>query len=350
MQAIERKSLPSREVLDKDTESGEALNVVAPSQRDINDMAPPDPQSLSSHRPDPQYLSSHRPETIEIDTVNKNRSPVKGDNKILYVTDTVGDNISLEALKNATNRTVIKSKILCGSKSSNAYKKVLVEKLSEENIDSVLIQTPAEDISNLDIHNEPDKNIDILEQEVKLAANEIFKVAEDILMSSKNVKKVVLLKHIHRYDPPRTDPYKLKREISVLFSNTLDECLNKSIFKDKIILGQHNLGCDGPQRDARYMQSRTGKFDGVHLLGPSGPKMLTLSVLNIMKNAGMTSNEYKRQLERASIDHQRNPRRPFRNPAMISKHTTSQNISARICNDIPTYNRFDVLNRISGNC
>ena len=52
-------------------------------------------------------------------------------------------------------------------------------------------------------------------------------------------------------------------------------------------MGNHTLECDGSIRQARYRDSIKRKFDGVQLLGPSGCKAYTSSVLNILKNANI---------------------------------------------------------------
>ena len=48
-------------------------------------------------------------------------------------------------------------------------------------------------------------------------------------------------------------------------------------------LGDHTLACDGAQREARYRDTKTGRYNGVHLFGPSGTKVYTDSLLNILK-------------------------------------------------------------------
>ena len=157
------------------------------------------------------------------------------------------------------------------------------------------------------------------------------------------------MKLIPRYDPPRVDPLGLKRDFSTLHSNTLDHCLSQSIFKDKIVLANHRIECDGPQRDARYRQSKSGKFDGIHLLGPSGSKILTLSVLDILKEAHLTTRTYNSQFDRAWESHRRNPRIPFRNPVVQNRVIAKPTSSIAVTSSIPVYNRFDVLRKISGN-
>ena len=57
-------------------------------------------------------------------------------------------------------------------------------------------------------------------------------------------------------------------------------------------MGSHNIDCTGSIREARYRNTKTGFFDGIHLLGSSGRKAYTNSVLNILKQAGLVDLEF----------------------------------------------------------
>ena len=59
--------------------------------------------------------------------------------------------------------------------------------------------------------------------------------------------------------------------------------------KERLVIGAHNLECSGGVHEARYRDIKTGKYDGVHLYGPSGRKAFSVSVLNILKNAGIVN-------------------------------------------------------------
>ena len=101
------------------------------------------------------------------------------------------------------------------------------------------------------------------------------------------------MKQIPRYDPDEVDPFSLKPALSQLYNNTLtDEWMNCE-YKDRIMIGTHNIECSGAIQQARYRETRSGKFDGIHMFGPSGRKFYTLSVLNIFKNCKFLSTEYE---------------------------------------------------------
>ena len=65
-----------------------------------------------------------------------------------------------------------------------------------------------------------------------------------------------------------------------------------SELKEKIFVGSHgSIACTGGIREARYRCTQSGRFDGVHLYGSSGMKTYTNSVLEILKNAALTTSD-----------------------------------------------------------
>ena len=99
------------------------------------------------------------------------------------------------------------------------------------------------------------------------------------------------MKQIPRYDPSHVDPMGLKPTLSLLFNNTLTTLWMDSAFKNKIFVGNHDIECTGAIKESRYRQTKTGKYDGIHLYGSSGRKAFTLSVLRILKAADLTASD-----------------------------------------------------------
>jgi hypothetical protein len=65
-----------------------------------------------------------------------------------------------------------------------------------------------------------------------------------------------------------------------------------SQYKEKITIGNHNIDCVGAIKESRYRVTKTGKYDGINLIGSSGHKAYTNSVINILKFAHLTSPDY----------------------------------------------------------
>ena len=101
------------------------------------------------------------------------------------------------------------------------------------------------------------------------------------------------MKQIPRYDLLSVDPLSLKPALSQLFNNTLTELWMSCLQKDKIFIGNHNLDCTGAIKESRYRESKTGRYDGIHLIGNSGKISYTKSVLSILSNAGVTDQDYE---------------------------------------------------------
>ena len=100
------------------------------------------------------------------------------------------------------------------------------------------------------------------------------------------------MKQVPRYDPANVDPLGLKPSLALLFNNTITGLWMDSANKDQIFIGEHSIDCTGAIRESRYRQTKTGRYDGIHLYGSSGRKAFTLSVLNILKAANVTASDH----------------------------------------------------------
>ena len=156
------------------------------------------------------------------------------------------------------------------------------------------------------------------------------------------------MKQIPRYDPVSSDPLSLKPALSQLFNNTLTDQWISCPLKDKLVIGNHNLDCSGAIQQSRYREFKTGRFDGIHLMGSSGRKFYTLSVLNILKNVQLTSSEYayhqsceqyKYQNRQKVRNVKNNCHSPTRKPNQINPNQQSGYYS------VPTQNRFEHFSR-----
>ena len=116
----------------------------------------------------------------------------------------------------------------------------------------------------------------------------LFKVAENSLESHTTLQKVVILNQIPRYDTKNADPLQIKAALSQIYNNKLKDLWMNSPLKSKIYVGSHTIDCSGGIREARYRCTQSGRYDGVHLYGPSGIKAYTNSVTSYA-----TQNKYQ---------------------------------------------------------
>ena len=152
-------------------------------------------------------------------------------------------------------------------------------------VDYLVIQAGSTDITKLKT-TEKKVDTEVFKQEVRYAAKNIFTAVESALDNQPSLKKVVILTLTPRYDERKAEPRALKPILANVFNNALGELWLDSSKKDKVVIGLHNLECVGGVHEARYRDVQ--KYDGIHLLGPSGGKAYTISVLDILKNCGIT--------------------------------------------------------------
>ena len=115
------------------------------------------------------------------------------------------------------------------------------------------------------------------------------------------------------------------------------------------IIGNHSLECSGGVRLARYKDIQSGKYDAIHMVGPSGQKSYTESVLKVLSSAQLvqvTPPKYYDEYPRYQKKQQTN-----RNRVNAQNRKSSSNLSngqsSRHHQDnqytVPTYNRYAQL-------
>ena len=166
---------------------------------------------------------------------------------------------------------------------------VVSTEVSKNKFNKVILQASPVDITNLKTNNITHENIEFFRQEVKDSAKSLFSSAELALNAQPSIEKVVIMNQIPRYDPPSEDPQAMKSSLSLLFNSTLTEQWMTSEHKNKIFIGNHNLDCVGASREARFREAGTGRYDGIHMKGPSGRKFYTNSVLGILQASNTIS-------------------------------------------------------------
>ena len=110
----------------------------------------------------------------------------------------------------------------------------------------------------------------------------MISAARNIILKNPSVKKVIILDKIPRFDPPNTDPNRLKPKLSEQANKILREELKNCDVKDKIVIGKHSL--PNQLQKNLYGDPAHQNFDGIHLLGPDGKNHFTRSVCNILQS------------------------------------------------------------------
>ena len=102
-------------------------------------------------------------------------------------------------------------------------------------------------------------------------------------------------------------------------------------------VGTHDLNCSGGILQARYRDTKIGRFDGIHMYGPSGQKAYTGSVMKILNAAQLVKNsppKYYDEYDHLACPQARYQTRKQRN---IDRSNNSYQYA------VPTHNRFTQL-------
>ena len=225
------------------------------------------------------------------------------------------------------------------------------DKVNKEDFEYVVIQAGSVDITNLNTKDNPDDYFEYFRQETVISATNTFNAGENALKLNPNLRKVVIMKQIPRYDPIEVDPLGLKSSLSLLFNNTLGNLWMESNYKHKLFIGNHNIDCSGAIREARYRHTRSGRFDGIHLHGSSGKKAYTQSVLNILQSAKLIppQDDYHFSCPQTLYQNRYRKNHGWQSNQRSGLYLKTKHSRYQVPQPapIPTYSRFELLRNIS---
>ena len=128
----------------------------------------------------------------------------------------------------------------------------------------LLVQAGSVDITNLKTGgSNPEKYGEFFKQEAVMSATNLFTGVTNTLEADPNLKKVMLMKQIPRYNRSSDDPRAVKSVLSKLYNDTLVQLWLGSKHKDRFTIGSHSLECVGGVGDARFRLNNN--FDGIHI-------------------------------------------------------------------------------------
>ena len=205
--------------------------------------------------------------------------------KVLFIADSIGTNSDIRHLEEATNTLIYTEKAFVAAYKADAYKphdnfyNVARNYSTKRNYSFAVLQGSATDITNLDTTSS--HHLEYLKQEVTIASKNMISAAENIVKLNPNIKKVLILDRVPRFDTKDADPTHLKPFLSHFGNQVLKEELSKSYVKDKVFVAHHSL----PQvfQENLFGNQRRRDFDGVHLRGPDGRNHYTRSLCNILQ-------------------------------------------------------------------
>lgn len=137
--------------------------------------------------------------------------------------------------------------------------------------------------SNLDTACDPPTHIDYWKQQIQISTSNLFKVAENTIETNPDLKKVIILNRVPRYDKESVDPHGMKSKLSLYGNSLYQQLWMEAGCPDKIVIGEHALDCFGELRDKRFGHPDSRDFDGIHMRGPAGMFHYTNGVIRIFK-------------------------------------------------------------------
>ena len=294
----------------------------------------------------------------------------KSDTKIesiLLVGDSIAGNAHLRTLETATKADVKLVKAYSSSYETSEspancaprfpaknFIDVIENELKKTHVDALIVQAGSVDITNLKTEAvNANNHLEYFKQKTVISANNVFQAVTNAAKTHPELKKIILMKQVPRYDNQSSNPPGLKPFLSNVFNETLDQLCRNSTFKNKLSIDNHNLECSGGRFEARYRNIQSKRFDGIHLYGPSGMKAYTASILNILSSAQLvkkTPPKYYDEFEHMKCDQARyQARQQFR---VQGNKKSKARVSGKddYQYTVPTYNKYAGLgNNFQGN-
>ena len=209
------------------------------------------------------------------------------------------------------------------------FRKVIPKVLKNNDIDTLVLQTGSIEISNIDVNQavmDPKKEIDQYRKEwfakVEEDSSNLFDIAEDALKHASNLKKVVIIKRLPRFDRSRDDILGIKSQLSKYGNNCYDQQYIKRGRPENIrIVELNGLEPAGYLRDIVYGNVNKEHYDGIHLRGKHASRHFTFRAVQAIKsiiNCLPNPNLPRQKNERKSDNHRNCPQ------AKYQTHRTNQ--------------------------
>ena len=263
------------------------------------------------------------------------KSSFQSQPKVLFIGDSVGKIINAHDVE-LSQKCRVRTEFAEGTQKhlhhKRRYQNVVDHHLKNpgrENYDFLVLSAPTNDVTNAAYDEDT-------EQAVIDSSHNVFNIAQKALNENPYLKKVIVMEHHPRFDS------KTNIKLASIANNTLNHLRAISPLKERILIGKHSLHSYGVglTHEYRYQDKRTGKYDGVHLYGPTGQKDFTNSVKSIflVNLSDWDSNVLQPELGN-------NNENPSQWKNVGRKHAANHTQRVHISPTIHTQNRFQSLSQ-----
>ena len=246
------------------------------------------------------------------------------DHKLLYVGDTVSLNVNFKQMEREAQKAITTAKASISntrdepSEDHESFLAVVETELRKEKYKILVLAGGSVDITN--ISTEDNLDTTKLREEAVLCAQNLFCIAEAALEEYPELEKVVLVKNAPRFDPPSADPTQLRPLLSQLVDSCYFGLWCESKHKHRIVLGNHDLSLWSRHDHANiYGSPQLTRYDGVHMIGPSGFDVYTRSMMNIFRQASLI------KTSPAPMEVKKSNRRPDYDPVLLVRQAIAKN-------------------------
>ena len=286
-----------------------------------------------------------------------------GNNKMLYIGDSIVQNIDVRYLEKRA-KTYIKTARAYTTDGDNSevnplrdppripdenFKDVVESELEKDDYKYLVLGSSSADITNLNTVTNPESNLEFYEHEAIKSAQIMFTLAEAAIFTFKNLKKVVIMNSPPRFDTSANDPLALKPQLSSLINSSYFHFWSHSQYRDKIVLGQHDIPHTlGNSHHEGFGSQDHPHYDGIHLIGPRGRSIVTNSISNIFLKADIIKTEPNKtkydpknmwsDAVRNSQPHSQQTTTPTASRPSVIKSNQTQDVY-----NVPVYNPYETL-------
>ena len=213
---------------------------------------------------------------------------------VSWIGTSISKRLNHDKFEKDLNVSLKVSKAYCIEEEENArfkksnFKAIVPQVIEKQNPDTLVLQTGSIEITNIDVNKalmDSGKHIEEYKKEwfakVEEDSNNLFDIAKEAL--EKNVKKVIILKRLPRYNRSSSDLIGVKSQLSKFANSVYDQRLIQEGSPKNIIVLGLDLECSGQFRELVYGHHEDGKYDGIHLSGIAASRQFTYHTIKMLK-------------------------------------------------------------------